>query len=332
LYGGSGGAAGSAAGGVTSGAASAPVEFSIRSFTLAERAVQTIRPDEPWLVPITNLALLPLNYFLELGFFSIVGVVVFRQFRRAGFLHLSNLGAFAIAMTSVLICTFLRSSVIANNDLGWRGFLPAQFFMLIWAAELWDDGYFAAHSKKAVVAALVALGVAGTVYEITMVRFYTLVSDEYAIGRDTWFPADHRLGDRTYSLRGLYEQLQERLPADAVVQHNPNQPVGDVFHGLYADRQLAAETPGCGVVFGGDAHRCSEVMPSITAIFDGHEAGDWRRVEAACRELSIAALVVKDTDVVWKDQHSWVWTRPPLVANQRARAVLCGSDVSRATE
>jgi hypothetical protein len=73
-------------------------------------------------------------------------------------------------------------------------------------------------------------------------------------------------------------------------------------------------------------------MPPISGVFDGGEASDWQRVEAICRELLITALVAKDTDLVWKDQRSWVWTRQPLVANQRARAVLCGSDVNRRTE
>jgi len=36
---------------------------------------------------------------------------------------------------SVLVSTFVRSGVIATNDLGWRGFLPAQFVMLLWGAE-----------------------------------------------------------------------------------------------------------------------------------------------------------------------------------------------------
>ena len=95
---------------------------------------------------------------------------------------------------------------------------------------------------------------------------------------------------------------------------------------MYADRRIAIETPCCGVIFGGDAHRCTEVMPAISAVFAGRGASDWRGVEALCRELSIAALVVKDTDSVWQDQHSWVWTRQPLVASQRARAVLCGTE------
>jgi hypothetical protein len=323
----SGGSGRSPSGGGAGGGASAGPLFqlTVRPFTIADRIVQTSWPDQSWLVPVTNLVLLPVNYFLELGLFSMVGVVMFRKLRRTEHLHLADLSAFVMAATSILICTFLRSSVITNNDLGWRGFLIAQFFLLIWAAELWDEGFFAAHAKTALIAIFLLFGIGGTVYEISMVRFYTLISDDFAIPRDEWFPADHHLGERTFAMRELYEQLQRKLPGTATLQHNPNQPLGDVFHGLYADRQAVVETPGCGVVFGGDSNRCNTVMPAIAKIFENPEKLDWRGIEASCRDLSIDALVVKDTDAVWADQQNWVWTQRPLVANHYARAFLCGN-------
>ena len=76
------------------------------------------------------------------------------------------------------------------------------------------------------------------------------------------------------------------------------------------------------MVFGGDANLCNAVMPSIASMF-GSEHLEWQRVEASCRELAIDALVVKDTDEVWADQRSWVWTQEPVVANRHARAFLC---------
>jgi len=39
--------------------------------------------------------------------------------------------------TSVVICTFVRSSVISYNDLGWRGFMIAQFVLILWSVEFW---------------------------------------------------------------------------------------------------------------------------------------------------------------------------------------------------
>ena len=82
---------------------------------------------------LVNGSLLPLNYALEFGFFFFVAGVKWRQYR-VGDEPLSRQDAACLTMlvTSTLICTFLRSSVIGNNDLGWRGFLPAQFVLLLW--------------------------------------------------------------------------------------------------------------------------------------------------------------------------------------------------------
>jgi len=229
-----------------------------------------------------------------------------------------------MAATSVLLCTFLRSGVISLNDVGWRGFLVAQFILLIWAAEFWDDGFIPfrakirSHEAKALfggsrrppILAMLILGVAGSIYEVSMVRFY------YANSATS--------GDRTYLLRQIYQDLKKRLPVQAVIQQNPNGVPGDVFYGLYADRQAAAETSQCGVVFGGDPALCNGVITPINDLFEKPGAVSAERVDALCKDLSIDALVVKNPDKVWVDRNSWVWKKQPVLANEYARAFLCG--------
>jgi hypothetical protein len=46
-------------------------------------------------------------------------------------------------------------------------------------------------------------------------------------------------------------------------------------------------------------------------------------VDRACADLSISAILVKDTDPVWANRESWVWQRPPIVANRFMRAISC---------
>ena len=90
-----------------------------------------------WQLAVGNLLLLPLNYFLELGLFFVVGWWRWKTWRAKRFtLERQELAAGAMIGVSVLICTFLRSSLIGNNDLGWRGFLIAQFALLLWTADL----------------------------------------------------------------------------------------------------------------------------------------------------------------------------------------------------
>jgi hypothetical protein len=250
--------------------------------------------------------------------------------RRSGdFFNHAELCGFTMAAVSVLLCTFLRSGVISINDLGWRGFLLAQFVLLIWAAELWDDGLFASSRKaepvrqsalfrgqRPAIAALLVLGVAGSLYEVCMVRFYYVISGGFD-------------GKRSYAIRQLYEGLKQMLAENAVVQHDPNHLPGDVFYGLYADRQAAAETSQCGVVFGGDPALCPGVIGPINDLFEKPAAVGPENINTVCESLSIDTLVVKDDDKVWADKNSWVWKRQPILANDYARAFLCGRAADR---
>ena len=90
----------------------------------------------PLQVAMMRLAALPLNYFLELGFFGVASIVFLIGLRKSRPLRPGVIAGITLAAVSVLVCTFLRSGTLEGNDLGWRGFLPAQFVMLLWAAAL----------------------------------------------------------------------------------------------------------------------------------------------------------------------------------------------------
>jgi hypothetical protein len=105
---------------------------------------------------------------------------------------------------------------------------------------------------------------------------------------------DQNLGKRTYAVRQVYENLKRVLPDDAVVQHNPNTNPGDLPYGLYADRQAAAETAECGVVFGGDTKLCNGMITQLNQLFQQPGAIHANEVDSVCRRLSIDALIVKD--------------------------------------
>jgi hypothetical protein len=316
--------------GTGSGSAQAPIVFGIRRFYFVEVFTEAFGSGKPWQVPLVNALSLPLNYFLEFGFFFVVAIKMWKKIRDQGGFADEDACAVTMLATSIIVCTFLRSNVISNNDLGWRGMLIAQFILLIWAAELWDNGLF--RGQKAVftaVGAMLALGAAATLYDVTMLRLYPLMLDDFAIPRNTWMAADQKLGERTYALRQVYERLKTELPKNSIVQHNPNVESGDLFYGLYADRQTAAETSACGVLFGGPAALCPGVITPIRELFAPTGSLDFAQVDQICRQLSIGALVVKDTDSVWKDKTSWVWKKEPLIGNAYSRAFLCGAEITK---
>ena len=209
----------------------------------------------------------------------------------------------------------------------------AQFVLLMWGAELLSDGLLSSvrikfipvitRNRRALIVATLVLGLAGSIYELLKVRFVALASDMGATVPMAWLTPDRNLGARTYALRQLYEDLKQRTPSKAVFQHNPNINPDDPFHGMYADRQLAAESLTCGVVFGGDAALCVNMIGKIDAIFENPAASNATRIDDICAEFGINVLVVKDTDPVWKDRDSWVWKREPMLANDYGRAFDC---------
>ena len=137
---------------------------------------------------VANAIFLPINYALELGFFLAVGVLRLRQLVRGRIEASANeLAAWTLVMTSFLIGTFLRSSTISSNDLGWRCFLPAQLILLLWGATMVHDWWFhrstvapqpAPHPwARGALAMLLILGILGTAYQVFMLRMFPVLLD-----------------------------------------------------------------------------------------------------------------------------------------------------------
>jgi hypothetical protein len=262
-------------------------------------------------------AFLPFNYFLEFGFYGLVGAWFLRRVwrqRKAGRYGLATL---TMAATSLLICTFVRSTVIQNNDLGYRGMLLAQFILLLWAVDLLDGRKAA---RRPLVIVLIVLGVASSIYEAASLRLYAVVSDVTPLPRYTWLNPAAGAGRRLYEARAAYERLKTMLGPDAIVQQNPDTNPGDLPWGLYAERRTVADTLSCGTTLGGDPSECAPVMRMIAPMFQGTATPD--QVDAACRALGISALVVKDTDPVWSVPGSWMWRRKPLISGEHVRVFL----------
>jgi hypothetical protein len=305
-------------------AAGPPISFTVRQFFLAEALVGYAGPQ--WHIMLVDLLTLPVNYFLELGFFFAVGVLQWKRIRKQE--KWSDEDAFGMVMviTSLVISSFLRSNTITNNDLGWRATILAQFVLLIWAAGLWEDGLFPAGRRwSSAVGMLLLLGAVPIVYDMVMLRIYPVLLDDRPIPRYPWLAPDHKLGERTYALRQTYERLSTLLPRRAIVQQNPNAAPEDLFYGLYADRQTAAEGGTCGTQFGGPQALCPGIFTPINALFSSSGYRNYAQVEDICRQLSIDAVVVKDTDPVWSDRNSWVWKTEPAMGDAYSRAFLCGA-------
>ena len=304
-----------------------PIHFTVRAFSMT--ALVPIWPGMPgWLrLILVNGPLLPLNYALEFGFFFFVAGVKWRRYR-AGLDQPSRRDAACLTMllTSALICTFLSSDVNGTNDLGWRGFLPAQFVLLVWAVDIWprrDRLNFLSARRKRLLTACIVLGAAGTVYEIAIVRFYGMLADRGVVPPQRSMSPDRQFGKRNYAARAAYEWVRATTPETASLQYNPDVDQQETDAMLYSDRRIVAAGRHCDVTYGGDPKLCGPVMARLERLYPaaGQPAGI--SLAEVCRDLPIDVIVAKDTDPVWSDPQSWVWSVKPVFANAYMRLFSC---------
>lgn len=275
-----------------------------------------------WRLGLVNAAMLPLNYFLELGVFLAAAAVWWRARLRAGKpLARAELAMGLMAASSILICTFLRSSVIGNNDLGWRGFLIAQFALLLWTVDVLIE------KRTAFLTALVALGLSGTVYDVLMLRFYPVMADAGIVAPAGWMAPDRQFGARTYAAREAYGWAQA-LPPDARLQVNPHVTLQDTYAFLYSRRPLVAGDEGCLSTFGGDPAACAGIVAKLRRFYPPPGRTAPPSLSDLCRDLPVNWLVAKDSDAVWADPRSWVWQERPLFANSYFRLFGCPAIMS----
>ncbi len=265
-----------------------------------------------------NFVALPLGYFFETGIaFLLAGLWLRRAWRRK---HLRESEAIALGLflTALFVATFLRSGVIVNNDLAWRGALVGQVILVIWSAGPLS-AWWRIRRRAGMVTALVVLGLASSVYEVIILRSYFPLMEARRVPVVEWFTKTSETGRRTFDARSVYEQLRRDLPGDAIVQANPTH-WDDIYHGLYASRQTTAFDSLCGSIMGGDPTPCAAIQSDLAPLFS-HD-GDIDRV---CDAWSIRALIAKDDDPVFQNHYAWPWTRPPLAVAEHIRAIRCGS-------
>ena len=305
----------------------------IRPFPLGMIIVGSLTKLRGMALGLLAVPFLPLNYFLELGFFAVIAVLRFRSTRRDSATPTrGEATAWMMVAVTFLIGSFLRSTSIQSNDLAWRCFLLAQFVLLLWGTcavdEWWSKWRHHGWGNSTVRFAtlLLALGIVGTIYQLCMLRIYPLLLDNgkvTALESATWMPQDGQLGERTYALRSVYDRLSLDLPQRAIVQFNA-EGASYVPHGLYLLRDAAVGLPLCGAVFGGNASQCRKRTEILQPLFESPTIAQSARLDAICREYGISTMLVDDQDPVWKQHDSWAWTRTPILANDHARAFSCG--------
>jgi low affinity Fe/Cu permease len=307
-----------------------PFALSLRGPALGGPALEIwVRPFSPldglfrgegihnvWILSVANALALPLNYLLELGFFFFAALLWWQKHRAAARpLTPAESATWLMIATSVTICTFVRSSVIGNNDLGWRGFLIAQFALLLLAVDILPD----LRDKRALLMTVLVLGACGSAYEIAINRFYAPMADRGIVPLFDWLAPDRQAGERNFANREAGEWAAAATPPTAIVQFNPDTGAQNTSAMLYSDRPTLAANESCLSTFGGDPALCPALVAQLNRLYQAPAQG----FAEVCRALPIDLLAASDTDPAWKDRSSWVWTRTPVFANSYVRLFRC---------
>ncbi len=294
-----------------------------------------------------GLVLLLPGYFVELGFYGLVLLAALLAMRRRK-LDESARTALLLAVAGLVVSTFLRSTIVENNDFAMRSILIAQFFLLLLAVVWWEGGLGATNRIfRGAMLAMAWIGLAGTIYQAVLLRIYLPVEER--LGR----PEVSGLAESAMALRQGFDAMRPRVARNAVVQYNTVQP-GEFFYlaeVMQAGRQMALATPGCGAAFGGDVRACKGVEQGVARLFSLHSSPDLsqeisllgaspdtkvrgpapgRALSAAeardqCGRLAVSYLVATRWDAVWSDPRAWVWTLPTVVDTDKVRVLACAA-------
>jgi hypothetical protein len=293
-----------------------PVGVTVRGFSLVEPITDSMPRLEAAAV---RLVALPINYFLEFGFYAVAAGIYLSEVRRRkrSLLQIEKMGL-VVTAASVLLVTFLQSK-LATNDLGMRGSLPAQFFLLLISVLVLDrqpSMWHAIWQKKAIprILALFAfIGFAGSMYDWTVGRF----SEVFGY-RDAMIVRDTHPNLR-YQIRQAYDFVHARTPARAVVQQNPDQRWAQLY-GMYGDRPVAVSDVLHGSLFSVPQREYQDTMDQVKQIFQPGVSGD--AVRKIVRRYSIAAVIVRRTDPAWDAATGWTRQTNPDFETALVRVYL----------
>jgi hypothetical protein len=282
-----------------------------------------ISPEQTWKTTLYRLAFLPLNYFLELGVYFYAGILCCRRLWRKRPVSGRDLAAVAMLGASVAICTFLGSNVgDMGNDLGWRGFLPAQFVLLLWTAELLDDHVSEWRLRRRHYGALIlllAVGVSSTMLDLTLLRGWNLFRDAPLFNRLGETPdVKRRLGERYAALAATYAWIRSHTPANAVVEANPDET--PFSYGLYAQRLALAMGGEC-EAYSGRSKDCAAIKTAVRPLFSG--TASLQDFPDLCRAFPLDIVIVTDSDAVWPRKESWMQHYLPVYSSEFTKAFAC---------
>jgi hypothetical protein len=318
-------------GGTSSSNSGLPVGLFIRPFTITD----LLPISSPLAINILNIIFLPLNYLFELGFFFLIAVIWMQEhYKRDGKFNPIYRAELILVIVSFVTLSFLHSTIIVINDLGIRGWLPMQFILVVWSADV--IFHIAGEQKwlspklfnringtkilRLTLSVTLVIGFLTMGLEILSLRTWSILVDMNVVGFPNDSSPDTHLGERTYSARLAYNFLRDNIPSNVIVQNNPLDFL-DRPSGLYGNHQMIISDR---TSYGVPLETYHVIAEDVGTIFT-ERAENWDVIDASCRQYSIDILVIKDLDPLWGDLRTLKKERPPLYENEYYALYSCGN-------
>jgi hypothetical protein len=274
---------------------------------------------------LAALIVLPIGYMWELGFFFVAGIYWLKSRDRKAFgsnpFYLQEI----LLLVVVLFVVSFASSTFETRktgDLGWRGWLPGQFVLLVWSVDvlerfLFNKGRAAPTSQKPSGAvytghflrALITIGILTILINAVFFRIYMPV----LLGPEA--------GRRTYSARLAYDYLRDHISANVITQYNPTN-FYDGPSGLYGTHQMVISDITAYRVPLDGFHK---LVDEIGVLFTNENMANWQLIDRICQEHSIDVLITKDSDPLWSSLATLKAQRPALYENTHYALFACGN-------
>lgn len=287
--------------------ATLPINFAVRHFSLLDALIEG---NSDVFQSLLRLLFLPLNYFLELGFYFVAGLIWLRARKDQADLTIFSLEKILL-LSSLLIATFLRSTIIENNDLGWRSWLPGQFVLLIWGVDVISIIWKKLSIRTQVnLAFLMIIGLFSTLINVSLLRFQPIFID-----------VDNNLGRHNLSARKAYTSIITTFSENVIVQYNPDGRI-DRPSGLYGMRQSAISDR---TAYGIPSLTFLEKVNDVKRLFNLQNIKSWQPVDDFCKKFFIDVLVIEDKDPLWGELDILAKERKPYFLDNNYAVFSCGN-------
>ena len=299
-----------------------PIALQIRSFFLVDDLL--IRLHVFYMLRnIADLALLPVNYFIEFGLTLVISAWYLLSDRSV----LKNMSRneqmlIIMALVGLFAATFLRST-LRNNDLGWRSTMFANFAFVVWSAIFFSKNKLKSYFSKGVISVLAGIGLCSTLYDVVMFHYYP---EHYEVlflknsMSNSMSLSEQSL--EVYNQRSIYEYARAHFASSYVEQFNPDVRI-DEPHGLYAVRSFAVADTEYGTLFGINNKEYLPAQQHAALLFKGRILTK-RGVDDWCDSLNASLIIITQHDPIWSQLITLKGVLHPLMLTNTVGLYGCG--------